>query len=116
MRKLLTLTEKKHERMGAISRETGIDSFSELIRYLVLFYEQNQKRTPGRPRMTDREDDANPREEDVDDIEKYKVPDKFTTSPYSYNDLKGWYDMHPEAGAMPVRADLVIHSRYKGTR
>ena len=91
--------------------DRDIESLSGLLHYLVLFYEDNMKRPAGRPRMTDREDDAH--EDDVDDIEKYRVPDKFTTSAYSYNDLKGWYDLHPEAGAMPARSDLVIHKSYK---
>ncbi len=116
MHKLLTLSDKQYARMQELMGATRHESFSEFIRYLVLFYEDNMKRPAGRPRMTDREElDFSPKNEE-DDIEKYRVPDKHTTSMYSYNDLKAWYDANPSAGPMPARQDLVIHKGYKGTR
>ena len=111
MHKLLTLSDAQYENAVDVMKTTRIESFSEFFRFLVLFYEQNQKRPTGRPRSA-REDDAD--EEDLDNIEMYKVPDKHTTSPYSYNDLVAWYQAHPDAGPMPARKDLIIHPSYKG--
>ncbi len=116
MHKLITLSDKQYAHIKALMDTTRHDSFSEFIRYLVLFYEDNQKRPAGRPRLAEQDGVSAPPENDEDDVEKYKVPDKHTTSMYSYNDLRSWYDAHPEAGAMPARQDLVIHARYKGTR
>lgn len=110
MHKLLTFSEPQYEKIREVMKTTRHESFSEFVRYLVLFYEENQKRPPGRPKQTDREED----EPSSDDTPKYKVPDKFTTSAYSYNDMVAWYDAHPEAGPMPARDDLVIHKSYKG--
>lgn len=115
-RKLISLTDQQYELMQRLMKETYQGSASGFFVYLMVSYEQNQKRPPGRPRSTtNREDDATPPSQlDPDDIEMYKVPDKFTTSPYSYNDLVAWYEAHPEAGTIPARENLTIHKDFKG--
>ncbi len=117
MKKLVTFNEKQGELYEQLMEDTYQSSPSAFFVYLMLFYQQNQKRAPGRPRnQTDRDDDAPNSNDDEDTIEKYRNPDKNTTSPYSYNDLVSWYDYHPEAGPMPARSDLIIHPSYKGKR
>ncbi len=113
MHKLITLSDAQYENAVDVMKTTRIESFSEFFRFLVLFYEQNQKRPAGRPRASDAPASDATTE---DDIEMYKVPDKFTTSPYSYNDLVAWYDTHPEEGTIPDRDNLIIHPSYKGKR
>ncbi len=110
MRKLITLSEEQDKKAKSLMGDLAIDSLSELLRTLIFFYEQNSKRAPGRPKSNEQEGES---ADDDDSVEKYKVPDKFTTSPYSYNDLVGWYEMHPEAGAMPARKDLILHKNYR---
>ena len=106
MRKVITFTPEQWAHFIAQKKESLQTSSSAFI---VQMLNERQKRPTGRPRVTDRvEDDAN-----EDDVPMYKVPDKFTTSPYSYNDLVGWYEMHPEAGTMPDRKNLTIHKDYK---
>lgn len=115
MRKLLTLSDAQYEHIVEIMKTTTpIESFSEFIRYLVVFYEQNQKRPAGRPKTTRAdEDDDTP---DEDDVPMYQNPDKNTTSPYSFNDLVVWYEANPSRGEMPARGDLVIHKQWKKSK
>lgn len=103
MHKLITLSDAQYENAVELMKSTRIESFSEFFRFLILFYEQNQKRPTGRPKVTR----ADPEEYD-DDVPMYKVPDKHTTSPYSYNEMVAWYEAHPEEGAMPDRKYLQL--------
>lgn len=88
-------------------QEMAIESFSEYVRALSLFYSQNKKsRTLGRPKTKDDEQD------DADNIEMYQNPDPNTRSMYSYNELEAWYQTQGEE--MPPRDQLVIHKEYVG--
>lgn len=92
---------------------TPYESYSTLFLFLAQFFEENQKRSPGRPRSKEETDEDDSR----DDVEMYQNPDPHTTSPYSYNDLKAWYEADPaNRGTMPARGDLVIHKSYRGQR
>mgnify|MGYP001578258911 FL=1 len=114
MHKLITLSDQQYETAVEVMKTTRIESFSEFFRFLVLFYEQNQKRPAGRPKTTRAdEDDDTP---DEDDVPMYQNPDKNTTSPYSFNDLVVWYEANPSRGEMPARADLVIHKQWKKSK
>lgn len=85
------------------------------VAFIMQLLNERVKRSVGRPKIDrDREDDAN--EPDDNDIPKYKVPDKHTTSAYSYNDLVAWYSAHPEEGEMPDRKYLTLHKDYRGKK
>lgn len=104
MHKLITLTDEQYGAVRRLQEETRLNSFSQLVNYLVLFYEQNQKRPSGRPKM--KEDDAN----SDDDEEKYQAPDyPKNQNKYSYNGLLEWYAYDKRRGAMPPRSDLKLH-------
>lgn len=108
MRKLITFSKEQWDYFIEArddSRQTNSAAF------IMQLLNERVKRPVGRPRQTDREE--LPTE---DDVPMYKVPDKHTTSPYSYNDLVAWYDAHPEEGEMPDRAQLVLHKDFKSSR
>lgn len=107
MRKLFTFTD---EQWAYFSSEMKANMHKSPVAFIVQLLNQTQKRPVGRPRSRD-EDDASLTADDT--VDKYEVPDKFTTSPYSYVDLVGWYQMHPEAGPIPDKRDLKLHKDYK---
>lgn len=111
MRKLLTFTPEQWDYFEAAQKESRQGSVTAFI---IQMLNERSKKSPGRPKAN-REDNTNG-PDDEDTIEMYQNPDKFTTSPYSYNDLVVWYEAHPEEGDMPDRADLTIHKDYKKNR
>ena len=105
MHKLITLSDQQYENAVEVMKMTRIESFSEFFRFLVLFYEQNQKRPLGRPRS--KKDDT---DDEDDQIEKYAAPDyPRNASRYSYAGLVAYYDYDKRRGPMPTRSSLQIH-------
>ena len=105
MRKLLTFSDEQMEYLEKLMKTTPIESLSEFIRFLAFFYEQNQKRSPGRPRS--KEDDA---DDEDDQVEKYAAPDyPRNASRYSYAGLVAYYEYDKRRGSMPARSALQLH-------
>lgn len=109
MQKLITLSDAQYAYIQSLMQETHHESFSEFVRYLALFYEQNKKRAQGRPRTASSEDDAE------DEVLKYKSPEYDMAGPmadknvYSYKDLVTKYALNPQWGPMPERDALPLH-------
>lgn len=97
MQKLITLSDEQYAAAEEAMKAFRLRSLSQLLNSLLLFYEQNQKRSVGRPRKDDGEDDV------ADDERIYQNPDqKYAQVGYSKNDLEAYYgsrnmEVPPEA-------------------
>lgn len=99
MHKLITLSDAQYENAVEVMKTTRIESFSEFFRHLVLFYEQNQRRSPGRPKGST--------EDQEDDTTLYTHPDKHVTEPYTRDELDAYYDFNkvPQENRLYMRKE-----------
>ncbi len=106
MRKVITLDDDQEELVNRVMKSLSQKSYSQTLWFLALFYEQNQKRGPGRPRKERDEDEGDPQ----DDLPMYLAPDsKHNKTAYSYNDLISYYEYDPRRGPVPPRSQLKLH-------
>jgi len=102
-RKLITLTESQNELLVRMMAEMYHSSASAFVIALMYEHEQAKRRTPGRPKGTSKDDEA-----DDDDIQ-YVHPDKFVQMPYTYSELEAWAEKNKVK--VPSRDSLKL---YKG--
>lgn len=103
MRKIITLSQEKLELAQELMKETLTDSLSQLFSALMLSYQQNKKRPPGRPRTKEEES-----EEDTTTL--YKAADwPDNRNGYTLDELREWYAYDHRRGPMPPVEELERH-------